>query len=206
MHLGLFHLLKKFILIVLLLQFGCAHSQSAKFYVLNSLTDSPMENKTERFPNTIVLGIGPINLPEYLDRPQIMTRTGGNELKYTEFHQWAEPLKDNFARVLGENLSVLIDTNRIHQFPWRRSADIDYQLKVDVINFDGNLEGDSVLNVRWSLHGKDGGKALVIQKSAFKQAPTGRDYQAMVSAMNKTLEQFSRVVEDAIHSLMSRPS
>jgi uncharacterized lipoprotein YmbA len=191
---------------LLILPGGCAHTESAKFYVLNSLTGSNAVIKPEAGHNKLTLGIGPINLPEYLDRPQIMTRTGGNELEYTEFHQWAEPLKDNFARVLGENLSVLMDTNRIHQFPWRRSAEIDYQLTVDVINFDGNLEGNSVLTVRWTLYGKDRDKALILQKSTFKQAATGKDYQAMVSALNKTLEQFSRDVENAIHSLISPQS
>lgn len=199
-----FNRLKTFGMVVLLIwQWGCAHTESAKFYVLNSLTASNAENKAEANHNKITLGIGPINLPEYLDRPQIMTRTGGNELEYTEFHQWAEPLKDNFARVLGENLSVLMDTNRIHQFPWRRSAEINYQLSVDVINFDGNLEGESVLTVRWTLYGKDRDKALIIQKSTFKQAATGKNYQDMVFALNKTLELFSRVVENAIHSLTS---
>lgn len=188
---------------LLIWQWGCAHTESAKFYVLNSLTGSHSETKTEEIRPKAVLGIGPINLPEYLDRPQIMTRTGGNELEYTEFHQWAEPLKDNFARVLGENLSVLIETNQIHQFPWRRSAEIDYQLKVDVINFDGNLEGDSVLTVRWTLYGKDPDKALILKKSTFRQTTSGKDFEAMVSALNQTLEQFSRVVEKAIHSLAS---
>jgi len=122
---------------------------------------------------------------------------------FSLFHQWAEPLKDNFSRVLGENLSVLIDTNRIYKFPWRRSAEIDYQLKVDVINFDGNLEGDSVLTVRWTLYGKDREKPLILEKSTFKQTTTGKNYEAMVSALNQTLEQFSRVVEKALDSLIS---
>lgn len=203
MHLG-FNQLKTFVVIALLIwQWGCAHTESAKFYVLNSLPPSDSEIRTEEKRTNVVLGIGPINFPEYLDRPQIMTRTGGNELDYTEFHQWAEPLKDNFSRVLGENLSVLIDTNRIYKFPWRRSAEIDYQLKVDVINFDGNLEGDSVLTVRWTLYGKDRDKPLILEKSTFKQTTTGKDYEAMVSALNQILEQFSRVVEKALHSLIS---
>lgn len=194
----------RFIVIVLLVgQWGCAHTESAKFYILNSMAGTPSEIQTEENKLKVVLGIGPIKLPEYLDRPQIMSRTGGNELEYTEFHQWAEPLKDNFARVLGENLSVLIPTNQIYLFPWRRSAGIDYQLEVDVISFEGSLEGDSVLTVRWTLYGKDRDKALILEKSTFKQTATGKDYEAMVSALNQTLEQFSRVIEKAIHSFIS---
>jgi uncharacterized lipoprotein YmbA len=190
------------VIVLLVGQWGCAHTESAKFYVLNSLAGNPSEVQTEENKLKVVLGIGPIKLPEYLDRPQIMSRTGGNKLEYTEFHQWAEPLKDNFARVLGENLSVLIPTNQIHLYPWRRSAGIDYQLEVDVISFEGSLEGDSVLTVRWTLYGKDRDKALILEKSTFKQTATGKDYEAMVSALNQTLEQFSRVVDKAIHSFI----
>jgi len=195
---------KVFCAVVLLIwQWSCAHTESARFYVLNSLPGVHSENTMKENPAKVVLGIGPIKLPEYLDRPQIMSRSGGNELEYTEFHQWAEPLKDNFARVLGENLSVLIPTNRIYFFPWKRSAGIDFQLEVDVIRFEGSLEGDSFFTVRWTLYGKDRSQPLLLEKSTFRQTPAGKDYEAMVSALNQTLEQFSRVVAKAIHSFIS---
>ena len=58
-----------------------------------------------------VIGVGPITVPKYLDRPQIVTRSGRNQLALGEFDRWAEPLQDNVLRVLAENLAFLIPTD-----------------------------------------------------------------------------------------------
>jgi hypothetical protein len=42
-----------------------------------------------------------------------------NELQSDTFSQWAEPLETNFARVLAENLSVLLTTERVAVYPWQ---------------------------------------------------------------------------------------
>ena len=187
---------------ILMAQWGCANTEPTKFYVLNSLKSTASEVKTQKNTAPVVLGIGPLKLPEYLDQPQILTSSGGNELEYSEFHHWAEPLKDNFSRVLGENLSVLIPTNQIHLFPWRRSAGVNYHLEFNVIDFQGNLGGDSILNVRWALYGKEGGKALVLKKSTYSQSTSGEGFEAMVLGMNLTLEQFSRDIVKSIRPLL----
>ena len=69
MHLRCNQLQKIIVTVLFLWQWGCGHTESAKFYVLNSLTGSSAEIKTEESHTKLVLGIGPINLPEYLDRP-----------------------------------------------------------------------------------------------------------------------------------------
>jgi len=53
-------------------------------------------------------GVGPVTLPPYLDRSQIVMSDRANELNLAEFDQWAESLQTNFTRVLGENL-VAVD-------------------------------------------------------------------------------------------------
>ena len=192
------------ILVLLFYAFGCAaHTDPSRFYVLNAITDPQPAGPGER--TGVVLGIGPIQLPEYLDRPQIMTRNSENELEYTEFHHWAEPLKDNFSRVLGENLSVLVPTNRIFYFPWRRSAGINFHVAVDVIRFEGTLGGNSLLTVRWTLYGMDEREreqVLAMKKSTFQAAAQGEDYNATVAALNQTLEQFSREVSQTLRAAL----
>ena len=46
----------------------------------------------------LAIGVGPVELPEYVNRPQIVTGDSGNELRRAEFEQWAEPLETNFTR------------------------------------------------------------------------------------------------------------
>jgi len=150
-----------------------------------------------------VVGVGPITLPKYLDRPQIVTRVGRNQLALGEFDRWAEPLQDNVLRVLAENLALLIPTEQILLHPWPRSATLDYQVSTEVLHFDGWLGGESTLLARWSI--LDGAERELFTRLVHLHAPTGgQDYEAMVVAMNQLLEALSRDIATAIQRLASR--
>jgi uncharacterized protein len=99
-------------LVASLLGLGACASTPSRFYVLNTLPASETVPATaaERGP---VIGVGPITLPKYLDRPQIVTRASRNQLALGEFDRWAEPLQDNVLRVLAQNLMLLIPTDHI---------------------------------------------------------------------------------------------
>jgi hypothetical protein len=94
-------------------------------------------------------------MPPYLDRPQIVTRTSRAKLTLAEFDQWAAPLSDTIPRVLAENLSLLVPTERVILHPWPRTIDPDYQVIVEVFQFDQNPGGPVVLTARWSLLDRD---------------------------------------------------
>ena len=97
----------------------------------------------------------------------IVTRGEGNRLDVAEFAQWGEPLDDNVTRVLAENLSLLLPTQRAEVFPWKRAANIDYQVTVEMSRFDGTLGGDAVLAARWQVRDDRTGKEIVARKSTF---------------------------------------
>jgi len=150
-----------------------------------------------------VIGVGPITLPKYLDRPQIVTRAGYNQLALGEFDRWAEPLQDNVARVLAENLARLIPTDHLLPQAWPRSATLDYQVTVEVLQFDGWLGGESRLLARWSI--LDGAEHELFTRMVDLHAPTGgQNYDAMVMAMNQLLEALSRDIATAIQRLALR--
>ena len=89
----------------------------------------------------VALGIGPVALPDYLDRPEIVTRSSGNELSLADFDQWAGRLEDNFTRVLAENLSSILETDRVSLYPWKSSTPVDFQVTVEVSRFERAANG-----------------------------------------------------------------
>jgi hypothetical protein len=149
------------------------------------------------------LGLGPITFPEYLNRPQIVTKASAHEVELAEFHKWAEPLKENVANVLQENLSGLLSTDRIVQYPWKRPSLLDYQLLLDVIQFDGTKSQEVVLKVRWKLVGEDGEPLLIEKRSHFTEPVGGLDYEDFVQAMSRTLDSLSKEIADVIKGLPS---
>lgn len=179
---------------------GCANTQPTNFYVLSSLSNSNVE-KVQSANQGIALGIGPVELPKYLDRPQIVTRASSNQLELADFDQWAGPLKDNVPKVLAENLSILIPTDQIAVYPWNRSTPIDYRVVVEITRFESTTDGKTFLVARWNILGKDGKKILLSKKSSFSEIAKTQDYKAKVFAMNRTLEDLSREIAKAIKTL-----
>ncbi len=187
--------------ISLLLAGGCGTSQYAKFYTLSPLEDKDAERNVKAAQHDIGIGIGPIKLPEQLDRPQIVTRTSRNELKLSEFNRWAGSLVDDFSNVFAENLSILLNTDRIFIFPWRGPVSVQYRVEVEVSRFDGALGEGAVLNARWMILGVNSHKMLVMKRSNIKEPTSANTYKAMVAAQSRAIGELSREIAKAIKAL-----
>jgi uncharacterized protein len=188
-----------------LLELGACTSTPSHFYMLNPLSSSGGISPASQAERGPVIGLGPINLPKYLDRPQIVSRASRHQLALGEFDRWAEPLQENFSRVLAENLSLLIPTDHILLHNWPRSTPLDYQITVEVLHFDAWLGGESVLIASWSA--LDRAERELLSRKLYLNAPTGgRDYEALVVAMNQVVEALSRDIAAAIQRLASRAS
>ena len=184
---------------------GCVNTQPTHFYLLRAMDSSTNSVMLETKKSGLSLGLGPISFPKYLDRPHIVTRISSHEIDLAEFHKWAEPLEDNVANVLDENLSALLSTDRIVQYPWKRSNLPDYQLSLVVIQLDGQKNQEAMLKVRWTLVADDGQRLLQKKTSQFSEILRGSKYEDLVEAMSRMLASFSQEIADAIntHSLPS---
>jgi uncharacterized lipoprotein YmbA len=191
--------------VVLLVLSGCAKTPPTRFYVLPALTGAETAALSSVVKPDLTIGVGPVTLPPYLDRPQIVTRASLTKLELGEFDQWAAPLQDTFARVLAENLSLLLGTDRVLLHPWPRTTDVNYQVTVDVIRFDGGVGGEVVLAVRWSLIGADG-KELTMRKTRFQAPANPQDYEATVTAMSRILEDLSRDIAATLQTTAHQAS
>jgi uncharacterized protein len=176
---------------------GCA-SQPSRFYLLSPSPNTETASLGAPGEQGPTIGVGPVTLPRYLDRPQIVTRTSPYELKLAEFDRWAESLDTNFARVLAENLSSLIPASRVAASPWPRATPIDYQITVDVTHFLSQAGGESLLIADWILFKGEGQQALVSGRSRFSASAGGQDYAAIVAAMSQTVASLSREIAAAI--------
>ena len=177
---------------------GCGSTPPTRFYLLPTLTDASPPTSTGK--RDLTIGVGPVTLPPYLDRPQIVTRASRAKLDLAEFDQWAASLQDTVARVLVENLSLLIPTDRVMLYPWPRTTAIDYQVIVEVTQFDRTLGGEVVLVARWSITAANE-QELMMRKARFSAPAGGQDYEATVTAMGRTLEALSRDIAATIQSM-----
>lgn len=193
------------ILVGILLLTGCARTTSVSYYQLTSL-EAPRNEPASGEAGKMVLGIGPVQLPEYLDRSQLVTRLSANRLQLADNHRWAEPLNKNIARVMGENLGALLGTSHIVFHPWPSSRVTDYQLLVEVLHFENESDGAARLVALWSVKGKDGGMVLPERRSSYLVPAAGQDPEGLVTALNQALGSFCREIARELAELLAKPS
>ena len=173
---------------------GCAKTPAPDIYLLDSAAPTHLPG----FEKGIAVGVGPVELAPYLDRGQIISRESATKLKASEGHQWGEPLKAGFKRVLMVNLGLELDSNRIYEFPTRPRRSLDYQVAVDILRFDGVLDGEVVLAVRWTLLSGDGKRVLVSKVSSIEEAVQQPSYESFVNAQSRAVVQLAREVADGV--------
>jgi uncharacterized lipoprotein YmbA len=177
-------------LLTVLLLAGCAgKSPRVDFYVL-SADVSPVTGVAGSCSSQAI-SVGPVSWPRYLDQPRIVTRAGTNRLEASEFNRWGGSLEDDFVRTTIENLSGLLQSELVVNY--RRSSHYApaYRVEMDVLRFDGQLGGDVVLEVKWSVIAEATGKIVLVTTSSIQKVTSGPDYEALVNASSMALAQLS---------------
>lgn len=190
------------LLVAMMMLAGCAGtSKPSKFYLLLTLPDAEGPTPAAVDIDAPSVMVGPITLAAYLDRDQIVRRSGGNELSIDEFARWGEPLQDTFYRVLVDNLSLLLNTPRIYAFNRHDTIPADFQVVIDVIRFDSASNGDAVLSAFWTVSAQEDQTLLLTKKSVLRAPASNGGVAGLVDAQNRALTDFSREIAAAVQSL-----
>jgi uncharacterized lipoprotein YmbA len=180
---------------------GCfGKSQSTRFYTLSVLPEAEVASMADSPARNPAVGIGPIQIADYLNQSKIVTRSSDNRLQPAEYDQWAGSFKDNLTHVLADNLGFMVPTERIYLYPWRTSLPIDYQVVVDIVRCDGRLGEAVQLVARWSLLSGEEKQVLATKRSSIDEAVQGSDFDALVAAQSRALARLSREIVAAIHA------
>ena len=199
------------ILLVCFISTGCSFLEvkpdPSRFFALTSVPRTGQTAQDAAGTNALVLGIGPIKFPGYLDRQQFVTRISQNRFAVAENDRWAEPLDENFSRVLSQNLSILLQTDRIVPYPWLRSQQPTYQVQVEVLRFEPNAEQVVELWARWLIL-DDARKTIGLKESHLTKPMRDKSTEASVAALSEAVADLSRDIANAIHNLEGgkRPS
>tara|TARA_R110002049_G_scaffold225521_1_gene397482 strand:+ start:94033 stop:94656 length:624 start_codon:yes stop_codon:yes gene_type:complete len=164
-------------------------TRPAHFYVLDA-TATPSAGEL----SGLRLGVGPILIPGYIDRPQIVTKSESAKLHYAEYERWAEPMDKMFTRILTQNITLATGSNNIISHPWSASANLNNELTAKIIKFENNINGDALLAVQWQLLNNSDRNQSSSVYSEFTARAESSDYSSQVTALNDTIKQFAHTV------------
>lgn len=181
---------------LLVLLAACGSSPKTDFYMLNADQGSVMQSANLSTGPSV--GVWQVDLPDLLDRSEIVTRDNQFKITMADFSWWAGSLNENMTLLIVTQLSQHLQSNRIVTSPWPSYRKIDYQVMTRVERFDGELGGEVVLRGLWSLLDGDGTKELNRQVFEFKANTADLTYQEMVAAMSRLTVQLTEQLADGI--------
>jgi uncharacterized protein len=164
---------------------GCAGSPPTNLYTLSPV-DAPATEIRPRSTSAIV-AVGPVTLPDYIDRPQIVTRRSAYQLEIAAYDQWAAPLYDMLPRVLVDDVASRLPSDRVVAFPQVGDASFDYRIAVDVGRFDVDETGEATLAARWQLYVRSSSRALIVAEETLRRRIDGRGYDAHAASLSAVL-------------------
>jgi uncharacterized protein len=177
--------------LIVALASGCGSAPTSRFYNLSAAT-TPAAT-----PSDLSVVVGPVSVPAVVDRPQIVVRTGPNQVRLEEFNRWASPLQNNISRVVAENLVAMLGTPRVTLSP---SADADYRAAIEVQSFE-SVPGDvAVLDALWTVRRTKDGRSETGRTTA-RETMQEKSYEALAAAHSRALARLSRDIADAVHAL-----
>ncbi|RKR38819.1 PqiC family protein [Paraburkholderia sp. BL17N1] len=173
--------------------FGGCKSPSASFYTLSP--DRSLANSgTTR---SIAAVIGPVTIPDLVDRPQIVTRVGDNEVEINEFARWAQPLSGDIGGVIAANLAVLLNSPQISVFDLTREPPGVWRVRIDVMRFESTPGREVTVDVLWAVRPPGNGRP-VRGRSVAREAVSGPGFDALVAAHDRALASVSRDIAAAV--------
>ncbi len=190
------------IFVALVFLAGCRSATTpVEFYTLSPLTSVSEADKVAGLRDKIAVGVGPLQIPNIIDRPQIVTRIGPNKINVAEFHRWAGSVYEDFLRVVTMNLAALLPSSLVVAFPWEDYFDPDYRIYMEVQQFDGRLGQYAQLDITWTITGREAREILLVRKSLIREPVQGEDYDAFVAAKSRILATLSRQIALAIKEI-----
>lgn len=172
---------------------SCAAQPPTYYFDLTTQTVAGNQHISDE----VTLGVGPITLPQLLDRPGIVSRHSETGVKVASYHVWAGELEPTFTRVLADNIATDLQHQTVWASPWDNRFRPEYQIRVFVDRFSGELDGDVQLRLSWTLLGDYGQKAISTHRYNAVVVSDG-SYQGYVDALNTLLTEFARQVSKTL--------
>ena len=151
-------------LLVLLLITSCVGtSPKENFYTLNSQNyelrkaDDKTQSLIRSLPDAYIY-ISAVTIDELVDRPQLVINLGHNQVQILEQQRWAQPLKNQIGQIVAQNLSTLLNTHHVTNYPASSINTklatnlIAFKVQLNVQQFESSLGSNVTITINYTVH------------------------------------------------------
>ena len=174
-------------------------SPKVSLYTMKAVSDLPAASA----PDGLAIGVGPIRVPRYLDRPEWVTRPSSSisRLEVDDFRHWAGGFSSNVLSALAEGLGAKLGTQRVVAYPVQTAFPLDYRITVDFQAFEG-IGGEALeLRANWVIRAGSGEGGPWSGQSTMRRPIAGGGPDALVAAHDEALDLLADAIAARIKSL-----
>jgi len=172
---------------------GCL-SSPARFYTLGAVGNPGSPALTAS------IMVGPVAVPATVDRPQMVVTTGPNQVSIDEYSRWASPVQDNIARVVAEDLVIILGTPRVTLASSPLGAEVDYRVQIEVRTFESVPGKEAALDAVWTVRRMKDNKTET-GRTSLRESVQGEGFEALAAAHSRALGKMSEGIAAAVRTL-----
>ena len=191
-----------------LLAAGCALIQPVKdqsrFFVLRALPVDAAPSEPMPAARGLILGIGPVRLPDYLKQTELVEGLAGSEVRYSQTDRWAQPLETMTGAVVAQQLTDLLGIPGIVPYPWTGLVLPDYTIPIRVTRFENDGSGTVIFDGGWGLHETKTKRIVRVVQFRVTERVQTPDANGTVAAMSAALSQLSHEIAVAIRQVAAQ--
>lgn len=188
-----------FILCACSLFASCSHSPQKNYFYLTPLLNAEKSTGSNNANITQVIGIGPIEIADYLTRSQIIDSQTDNKINMSENAYWAETLDKSIARTTATNLTQANSSRSFVTFPWRADSKPRYSIRLRVDNLSRS-DTKANINATWEIVNNDT-KANVIRRNFIRTIPTSSGAKALAQSYSQLLADLAAEIDVELNKL-----
>lgn len=172
---------------------ACGTTSRESFYVLEGpATPAPVAQAP-----AMSVFVGPVIVPEAVDRTPMVIRTSPNQVDVEDFHRWAEPLKSAIPRVVADDLAQELGNARVGFTRAAALAPVDYRVAIEIQRFDSSLTDGATIDASWTLTSTRG-TAPRTGRTVAHEPVAEPTHAAVAAAHSRALARIARDIATAL--------
>jgi uncharacterized lipoprotein YmbA len=189
------------VLLLTLAACGAFVSKPTTFYTLTTLEAEEVDTVALGTAKRMTVAVGPVEIVDYLARPEIVVRSSANTLKFAASERWGGSLRNIVNRTLIDNLALLLGPTGYRIVSWETPVPADYRMAFSVSRFERNESGKVILEADWQFFAEGGTRIVALGSSRVVESVNGESYSATVETMGRALAILSRELAAKIQEL-----
>jgi len=134
----------------------------------------------------------------------MVTKDKEGTLKFDEFDRWGESLDMGLARLIREDLTVMVPAAKFTLYPWNPSIAVKYQVILEVVQLDSEFDKNMFFAVQWTVIDVQNSKTVIIKRSEFREPINPHNYIGLAQTLSTACASLSDHIAKALVSLKTK--